>query len=155
MAINWTLQTRKIADLKPHPRNPRKLSKADYEQLKTSIDKFGLIDKPIVTRDGSVIGGHQRLQVLKKMKAKQVECWVPEGDDISAEDIDELTIRLNRNTGEWDWDILANEWDEKELEAWGFQLDDFKIDTPNLDEEKSQVEKCPTCGKKTTPKRGK
>ena len=114
--INWKLELRKIKDLKPHPKNPRKLSKHDAEHLQKSIEKFGLIDKPIITKDGIIIGGHQRIAILKKMgkAGDSVECYVPDRE-IEQKDIDELCLRLNRNLGEWDWDILANQWEIDEL----------------------------------------
>jgi len=122
---NWRIETRNVIDLIPHDKNPRSLSKEDASQLRTSISKFGLIDLPIITKDNRVIGGHQRVNILKEMMVSTVKCWVPEFDDLSDEDIDELNIRLNKNQGEWDWDTLANEWDINDLINWGFKDEDF------------------------------
>lgn len=127
---NWRVETRNVSDLIPHDKNPRSLSKEDASQLRKSISKFGLIDLPIITKDNRVIGGHQRLNVLREMKVPTVKCWVPEFDDLSEQDIDELNIRLNRNQGEWDWDILANEWDINHLVDWGFKDEDFEEAKP-------------------------
>lgn len=149
--IQWHLEVRSIAQLKPHPKNPRNLSKEQFKHLKQSIDSFGLIDKPIINTDNTIIGGHQRIEILKKMKAKNVECWIPDHPLTDAQ-IDELNIRLNKNTGDWDWDILANEWELPELVEWGFKADDF-YDAPfpldkNEDEEEKEknVITCPHCG---------
>lgn len=120
MAIQWRLEKRSLSQLKDHPKNPRKLSKHDAEQLKTSLDKFGVADKPIINTDGTLIGGHQRKRVLKQLGYEEIECWVPDRT-LSEEEIDEFNIRLNRNLGEWNWDILANEWDEALLLASGFE----------------------------------
>lgn len=117
--ITWTLETRKVKDLKPHPKNPRHLTKDQLKQLSESIEKFGLIDKPIVTIENEIIGGHQRLNVLKRLKFKEVDCWIP-NRHLDSKEIDELNIRLNKNTGDWDWDVLANEWDVSDLMDWGF-----------------------------------
>jgi len=117
--MKWHLETRKIKDLKKHPKNPRQLNKDQERHLSHSLDKFGLIDKPIVTIDGLIIGGHQRINVLKKQKIKEIECWVPD-QEISEKDIDELNIRLNKNTGDWDYDILADQWEVNDLLEWGF-----------------------------------
>ncbi len=124
--INWKLETRKIKDLKKHPKNPRKMSKHDAEQLQKSLEKFGLIDKPIINADNTIIGGHQRISVLKKMGSDSdyIECYVPDRE-LSQEDVDELNLRLNRNNGEWDWDILGNEWDPTELIQAGFLIDEL------------------------------
>lgn len=125
--IGWKTETRKIKDLKPHPKNPRKLSTHDGENLRKSLEKFGLIDKPIITQDGLIIGGHQRISILKKMGSKSIECYVPD-KVLSDKDIEELNIRLNRNIGEWDFEILANQWDPLELLEWGFTEDELTID---------------------------
>jgi ParB-like chromosome segregation protein Spo0J len=134
--IVWTTQVKKIKDLKPHSKNPRKLSKYDADHLQKSLEKFGLVDKPIVSRDGIIIGGHQRIAILKKMGEKEVECFVPDRD-LDAKDMDELNIRLNRNLGEWDFDILANEWNTEDLIQWGFTTSEFAMtneDEVELDE---------------------
>lgn len=147
--IKWTLQKKSIHDLQVHPKNPRSLSVDEYKHLRLSIDKFGLIDKPIINLDGMVIGGHQRLNVLQGTNTKTVECWIPDRQ-LTSKEVDELNIRLNKNTGEWDWDILANEWDGDDLVAWGFKLEEFAL---SEDEEKGENEqtdekegeRCPQC----------
>lgn len=150
--MKWNIETRKIKDLKPHSKNPRKLSKHDAEHLERSLSKFGLIDKPIITKEGMIIGGHQRINVLKKMGVKEVECYVPESDLIE-KDIEELNIRLNRNAGEWDYEILANEWEESDLIDFGFTQQEFAMGAVNdvsiesAEEEKDKKKKCcPQCG---------
>lgn len=152
MKITWRIETRNIADLKPYHKNPRKLSKEQYEHLKTSVEKFGLIDKIIVNTDGTIIGGHQRVQVLKKLKHKQVECYVP-SDPIEDKDLQELNVRLNKNLGSFDFDILANQWDTQDLLEWGFTADELDFDVTSLDDEaekeggkpKKSI-MCPSCG---------
>lgn len=149
--INWSLQKWKIKDLKSHLKNPRKLSKHDAEHLEASLEKFGLIDKPIITGDGLIIGGHQRISILKKMGQKEIECYVPDRI-LSNEDVDELNIRLNRNAGEWDYDILANQWAEEDLFDFGFTKEELALDDSDAVEDKIEPEgdkkktKCPSCG---------
>lgn len=134
LGIVWKIENRLIKDLKPHPKNPRKLSKHDAEHLQKSLEKFGLIDKPIVTSDGLIIGGHQRLSVLKKMGEKHVECYVSDRD-LSDKDVEELNIRLNRNAGEWDYDILANQWEIDELLSHGFTQEELSLDVEEISSE--------------------
>jgi len=152
--IKWHIETRKLKDLKPHPKNPRKISKHDVEHLQKSMDKFGLIDKPIITAEGMIIGGHQRVAILKKMKSKEVECWVPD-EALSEQDVDELCLKLNRVQGEWDWEMLSNQFEEKDLLEWGFtEADMFGFgDTETVESAASEEEKptkkqtiCPSCG---------
>ena len=134
--INWHLEKRKIKDLKPHAKNPRRLSKHDAEHLQKSLEKFGIIDKPCITTDGKIIGGHQRLSILKKLGHKEIECYVPDRE-LEQTDIDELNIRLNRATGEFDFDILANQWNVEDLIDWGFTEEELCM---NIAEEIDPVE---------------
>lgn len=129
--MQWHLEKRNINDLKDHPKNPRQLSKHDAEHLQKSIDKFGLIDKPIINLDNTIIGGHQRKAILKKLKIKEIDCWVPD-NQLDDKQVEELNIRLNKNTGEWDYDILANEFDIDDLMDWGFTAEEL-IDAPITD----------------------
>ena len=76
--MKWSLVTVPIKQLKEHPNNPRSLSKDQAAHLQKSLDRFGLIDKPIINTDYTIIGGHQRLKLLKKNKLKEVECWMPD-----------------------------------------------------------------------------
>ena len=117
--INWKLEAIPIKELREHPKNPRQISKDQYQHLTNLIAKFGLIEKPIINLDRMIIGGHQRLKILKKMKVKTVECWVPD-QQLTDEDIDHLCIGLNLNQGTFDYDILGNEWQPLDLLKWGF-----------------------------------
>jgi len=117
--VAWALQVVRISDLKDHAKNPRRIDKDQLHHLEELIKKFGLIDKPIVNLDLTIIGGHQRLRILKKMKVKTCECWVPD-ELLSQEDIDRLCIGLNLNQGAWDWEVLANSWEVTDLLSWGF-----------------------------------
>ena len=56
-----------INNLNPAEYNPRQISNKQYEDLKASIDKFGLVDPIIINSDNTVIGGHQRLKVLREL----------------------------------------------------------------------------------------
>jgi len=119
--ITWNLKTFNIDDLTDYSKNPRSLTKQQFEQLKKSLDKFGLIDKPIINADEkhTVIGGHQRLRVLRAEGQKSVECWYP-SRELDEKEVEELNIRLNKNTGDWDFDTLANNFEVGDLMDWGF-----------------------------------
>ena len=127
-----------INKLKPATYNPRQISTKQYKDLKESITKFGLVDPIIVNKDMTVIGGHQRLKICKELTFIDVDCVIL---DLSKEQERELNIRLNKNTGDFDMDILANEFDVTELKDWGFLDTDFGfnidkiIDNAEEDEE--------------------
>lgn len=116
-------------ELRPSEYNPRKHSKEQSDQLKESIRRFGLVD-PIIAnsaegRKGVVIGGHFRLEVTKELGYETVPVVYVKIPDIEKEK--ELNVRLNKNTGEFDLDLLA-EFDESFLADIGFdseELDDI------------------------------
>lgn len=147
----WKLSTIVLSKLKMHPRNPRQLSKHDAEHLQESLNKFGLIDKPIINLDYQVIAGHQRIKLLKRSKVKDVQCWVPDRL-LTQREVDELNIRHNRATGEWDFDILANEWELEDLVEWGFTAEELVGDLDDEGDEDQKPQKsekqleCPSCG---------
>lgn len=118
MKIEWKLEKRKVEDLKDYFKNPRKISKAQIQQLSDSIAKFGLIDKPFINCDNTIIGGHQRVRLLKEQGYHEIEVYVPDRVLLPKE-IEELNFRHNQNHGDWDFDILGNEYDISELIDWG------------------------------------
>tara|TARA_R110001599_G_scaffold260018_1_gene460455 strand:+ start:31 stop:519 length:489 start_codon:yes stop_codon:yes gene_type:complete len=118
--------------LKPAAYNPRQITTKQYNDLKNSITKFGLVDPIIVNKDFTVIGGHQRLKVLNEMQTDTIPCVVL---DLSKEEERELNVRLNKNTGEFDMDILANEFDIDELVDWGFKHIDLDLNIDKIDED--------------------
>jgi len=127
--INWTLRSFRLDELTDYYKNPRSLSEKEFKQLKTSLDKFGMIDKPIVNADSAntIIGGHQRKHVLEATGVKEIECWIPDRE-LSDKEVEELNIRLNKNTGSWDFDVLANEFQLDDLLDWGFDKGELDLD---------------------------
>jgi len=122
--------------LKPADYNPRKWDKEAEAQLKESITKYGIVDPLLVNsaeeRKNIVIGGHFRISVLKDLGYQEVPVIYINIPDIEKEK--ELNIRLNKNTGQFDWDLLAN-FDEAFLSQVGFSSEEidniFEIeDTP-------------------------
>ena len=111
--------------------NPRQLTKDQYQNLKDSISRFGLVDPIIVNsnkeRQNIIVGGHQRVKVAKDMNIEYVPVLEV---DLTYEKERELNIRLNRNTGEWDMDNLANFFDMEELIEWGFEEDELILPDP-------------------------
>lgn len=117
------IEIKKLSDLKPAPYNPRQSTKKQETKLQESLTKFGVVEPIIFNKQtGYIVGGHFRVRELKKLGYKEVECVIV---DLSEEDEKELNIRLNANTGEWDWDTLANEWNVEELTEWGLDIPNF------------------------------
>jgi ParB-like chromosome segregation protein Spo0J len=125
------IEKKKISDLIPAPYNPRQSTAKQEKHLKESLEKFGLVEPIIFNKQtGYIVGGHFRVRELKKLGIKEIECVIV---DLNEADEKELNIRLNANTGGWDWDTLANDWDVVDLEAWGLEI-------PFYDEEVKQEE---------------
>lgn len=130
----WKEHPRKISDLKPYDRNPRRLSKEQHAQLKRSLQKFGMVAKPEITIDNRIIGGHQRIRIWKELGNKEVMCNIPDRE-LTEEEVKEALIRFNKNIGSWDEDMLANEWDVNELYEYGFTAEDFGGDIEKIESE--------------------
>ena len=151
--IKWNLETYPIKDLKKYPKNARNLSKQQHQHLKISIAKFGLADKPVLNKDKTIIGGHQRIKIMKDLGHLDVECWVPE-IQLDEKEVEEFNIRLNKNSGTFDYDILANEFDALELLEWGFSEENLVGKLNDVEDVKSKEESkkkkkqtmCPSCG---------
>lgn len=118
-----------ISELKPADYNPRKWDESAINQLKESINRFGLVD-PIIANGAAerfnvVIGGHFRLKVAKDLGYAEIPVVYINIPDINKEK--ELNLRLNKNLGDWDWNLLTN-FDESFLSDVGFdseELDDI------------------------------
>jgi hypothetical protein len=121
-----------ISKLKPAEYNPRQISKKQYNDLKQSVEKFGLVDPIILNKDMTVIGGHQRLKVCKDLNYDKISCVVL---DLSKEQERELNIRLNKSGGEFDMDALANYFDVEELTDWGFKHVELGLNIDKIDED--------------------
>ena len=120
------IEKKKLSELTPAPYNPRQSTAKQEKHLKASLEKFGVVEPIIFNKQtGYIVGGHFRVRELKKLGYKEIECVIV---DLSEEDEKELNIRLNANTGEWDWDMLANEWDAVELEEWGVEVPEVNTD---------------------------
>lgn len=132
-----------IQDLIPANYNPRRWESEAFTNLKESIKRFGMVDPIIVNgspkRKNVVIGGHFRLKVAEDLGFKTVPVVYLNISDIAKER--ELNLRLNKNTGEWNWDLLAK-FNESVLSEIGFssqELDDiFDLD---LEPEKFDLQK--------------
>ena len=124
----------KISAVKPNTDNPRIIKDNKFKKLVASIKEFPEMLKlrPIVVNnDMVVLGGNMRLKACKEAGLKEV--WVLKATELTKEQENEFIVKDNVGFGEWDWDVLANEWDVKELEEWG--LDGFPFEEEVLEAE--------------------
>lgn len=135
----------KIGQIKTNPKNPRLIKDDKFRKLVKSLEQFpAMIHKrPIVVNEDNVIlGGNMRFRAAKELGWKEIPVEVftrEEAGEFYEKACDEFIIKDNSSFGEWDWEILANEWDAAELSDWGLDIPEAK--------ETEESESCPTCGK--------
>ena len=118
------------------PANPRYISEDEYKALKKSLKEDDLtgVMPLVVVKHGEgyvVLGGNMRLRALQEDGAKDVSCIVvPE--NMPADKLRKIVISDNSTFGEWDFDMLANEWDADELGDWGLDPSDFETPQGNV-----------------------
>ena len=123
----------KISAVKPNTDNPRVIRDNKFQKLVASIKGFPEMLKlrPIVVnKDMIILGGNMRYKACIEAGLKEV--WVLKAADLTKEQENEFIVKDNVGFGEWDWDVLANEWDVKELEEWG--LDGFPFEDNEIKE---------------------
>lgn len=122
-----------ISEIKINPNNPRLIKDDKFKKLVKSIKEFPemLEIRPIVVnKDMIVLGGNMRLKACQEAGIKKIPVII--ADNLSEEQQREFLIKDNVLGGEWDWDILANEWNGEQLEEWGL---DLKFSNNELEEE--------------------
>lgn len=150
--VAWIEKVKRLNDLRPFEQNPRRITKDQFEKLKASLLEDGYHARIKATRDGRVIGGHQRLRALRELGFKEVPVLIP-SRPITDREYVRIMIRDNHNNGVFDLDAMANMFDLEELRDFG--LHDIGNIAPEGREEgqpKSMV-LCPHCGE-TFPVKG-
>jgi len=116
----------RLSDLKLNEANPRVIKDDKFKKLVESIKSFPQMMelRPIVVDEMNVIqGGNMRYRALVELGYKEVpEAWVKRGKDLTPEQWREFVIKDNVGFGEWDFEMLANEWNADELQEWGMDL---------------------------------
>ena len=127
----------KINKIFSNPNNPRVIKDYKFNQLVNSIKEFPemLEKRPIVVdEDMIVLGGNMRLKACREAGLKEVHIDIAKGwSDVQKE---QFIIKDNVGFGEWDWDLLANNWESQELKEWG--LEGFPFDVDDKQEEEIQ-----------------
>lgn len=120
-----------INEVKVNPNNPRLIKDDKFKKLVQSIKDFPeMLDiRPIVVnQDMIILGGNMRYKACKEAGLKEVPVIIT---DLTEEQQREFLIKDNVSGGEWDWDILANEWNSDQLVEWGLDLPSFNTDDKN------------------------
>ena len=127
----------KISEVRSNENNPRFIKDYKFKKLVTSIKEFPEMLKlrPIVVNNEMVVlGGNMRLKACKEAGLKEV--WILKAEELTEAQQREFIVKDNVGFGEWDWDLLANEWDQSQLDDWGLELNiGEKIDLMNENED--------------------
>jgi len=126
----------KLSAIKKNPSNPRTIKDDKFKKLVQSIKQFPemLEIRPIVVNnDMIVLGGNMRLAACKETGLKEVH--IIKADDLTEEQQKEFIIKDNVGFGEWEWEMLANEWDNEQLEEWGLDVVGFDADADEFGED--------------------
>lgn len=121
------IQKVKISEVKSNPNNPRIIKDDKFAKLVRSIKEFPkmLEIRPIVVNsDMVVLGGNMRLKACKEAGLKEVHIIAAE--DLTPEEQKQFIIKDNVGFGEWDWEMLANEWDAEQIQDWGLEVIGFE-----------------------------
>ena len=132
--------------IKPNPDNPRTIDADMFDKLVKSITDFPQMLKirPLVIDENNVLlGGNMRYKALKELGYTKVPTI--QIGELTDEQKREFIIKDNVGFGDWDWNVLANEWDEEKLQEWGLEIKGFE---PEKGGEGAETEeKCELCGK--------
>jgi ParB-like chromosome segregation protein Spo0J len=151
------VQKVKISSVKNNPKNPRLIKDDKFRKLVKSIKEFPqmLELRPIVVDENNIVlGGNMRLKACIEVGLKEV--YIVKAEDLTEQQKDEFIVKDNVGFGEWDWDILANEWDTDKLQDWGLNIPifiedkDIDFDNINSNEDRSSDKQsksvtCPEC----------
>lgn len=124
-----------VSKLKPNPNNPRVIRDEKFKKLVKSIQDFPRMMelRPIVVNDKmEVLGGNMRLRAVQDLGLKEVP--VIKASDLTEDQQKEFIIKDNVGFGDWDWDVLANEWEPADFEDWGLDVPSYMLsDQRDLD----------------------
>lgn len=125
----------KASQIKPNPNNPRLIKDDKFKKLVESLKSFPEMSdvRPVVVNTEMIIlGGNMRFKAMQEAGWKEIPVQIV---DWPEEKQREFIIKDNVSGGEWDWEMIANEWDSTDLDNWGLDVPGFDVDSDNLGEE--------------------
>jgi len=151
----WIEESVKLGQLKDYDKNPRRINKKDFNRLVNDLKQDGYHRRIMVTDDNVIIGGHSRKKALIAAGYKQTDeiNVLKPSRPLTEEEFKRLNIRDNLGFGDWDMDILANNFDMEDLKEWGMPDTMFDSVTPEVEIASSEniaplpkTITCPECG---------
>lgn len=135
--VAWRNERRRLGDLVPWPRNPRQIRADQARRLLESFGEFGQVETLAIGPDNEIYNGHQRLYVLAAEHGPDFEVDVRVSSrPLTEKEREKLVVILHQGAvGEWDFDLLANEFEVEDLLNWGFSERDLQLGGFDLDKE--------------------
>lgn len=134
-----------LSEFKSNPNNPRIIRDAKFYKLVESIKNFPKMMKlrPIIVNDDNIIlGGNMRYKALQEAGYKSVpEDWIKKASELTEEEQRQFIIKDNVGFGEWDWELLANEWEVDDLNDWGLDMPDTEAMEEDAEEAENEYSK--------------
>lgn len=124
--LEWYTVQRKVSELVPYEYNPRKISDLDKQHLKQSLEKFNLVEIPVIDIDNTLIGGHQRVIILFELGRGEeiIDVRIP-NRKLTEEEFKEYNLRSNILNGEFDYEKISDFFSEINLTEIGFDVSSF------------------------------
>lgn len=146
MEKEWDCRKVKLSEIIPNSKNPRRITQEKFDRLKKKIEEVGFHSPIKVDNDGIILGGNQRYAALMAMGMGELEIPVmfPKFK-LTEKERQEIIITDNVSDGEWNMDMLANEFEIDDLQDWGLDLDwkDQKLEDEDTGETKEiDPQKC-------------
>ena len=128
--ITWSNEKRKLSELVPWERNPRQITDKQAKRLEESFEQFGQVEIIAIGPENQIYNGHQRLKVLSQKYGSNYEVDVRVASRaLTEKEREKLTIFLHKGAaGDWDFDVLANEFELDDLLNWGFEPKELDLD---------------------------
>lgn len=146
----WKEETRKLSELKPCYKNPRRISKTEFDKLKKDLCELGYHTRIKIDLDNTMNDGHQKWKALQELGLNEVPVLVP-NRKLTEQEFDAILIKSNTHSGVWDAGVLANNWEPTQLIEWNvdvpglFDLDEEDKEQPKEPKESLPGKVCATC----------
>jgi len=127
-SLTWSTERRRVKDLLPFKKNPRRMSEKQIADLTRSLEKFGLVEIPAVDADNKIVAGHQRVAVLQLLGRgnELIDVRVP-SRKLTKTEYEQYLLTSNRVHGDWDYEMLSEYFDLDTMLVSGFDDNDLSV----------------------------
>lgn len=127
----------KVDEIKLNPDNPRTIKDEKYQKLVTSLKEFpemAEVREVVVNKDHVILGGNMRFRAMQEAGWTEIPVKVVDWPEDKQK---EFIVKDNASFGEWDWDVIANQYELEDLEAWGIDVPEALLPTDEVEEDEA------------------